>query len=334
MQLQSCCRGSVRVYLVRRSVQVNSKPFCCGVGCRRADLLGARWHLMLPALLGPGFAKRGELIWLLREVLLHWLDWLWAGQSLWDLLTCPGELFVLWALKPRQGGQHGSPASRAAGDRGCSSGFLCSSSITHGSSAYPRFVCFKNLSGSRWEGKPPLGLCCSPWAARASSSPGALGFSAWCWEGFLLQHSASCSQIPWAQPATSSPAPCGYCSGSNPPGELPAPSTNPWGVSGILGCHTSPAAKPEPGVLGWGGPSWSQPHSLLRGDAFLLSQVQKGSGGAAWGLQHGAAPDPCRIWPSPRWEQPGCRRGSALRKPAKAANAQGSCREELLLSIC
>lgn len=185
MQLQSCCRGSVRVYLVRRSVQVNSKPFCCGVGCRRADLLGARWHLMLPALLGPGFAKRGELIWLLREVLLHWLDWLWAGQSLWDLLTCPGELFVLWALKPRQGGQHGSPASRAAGDRGCSSGFLCSSSITHGSSAYPRFVCFKNLSGSRWEGKPPLGLCCSPWAARASSSPGALGFSAWCREGFF-----------------------------------------------------------------------------------------------------------------------------------------------------
>lgn len=151
---------------------------------------------------------------------------------------------------------------------------------------------------------------------------------------FLLQHNASCSQIPWAQPATSSPALCGYCSGSNPPGELPAPSTNPWGVSGILGCHTSPAAKPGPGVLGWGGPSWSQSHSLLRGDAFLLSQVQKGSGGAAWGLQHGAAPDLCRIWPSPRWEQPRCRCGSALRKPAKAANAQGSCREELLLSIC
>lgn len=102
----------------------------------------------------------------------------------------------------------------------------------------------------------PLG-CVAPYG-----QPGplpALGL----WEGFLLQHNASCSQIPWAQPAPSSPAPCGYCSGSNPPGELPAPSTNPWGVSGILGCHTSPAAKPGPGVLGWGGPSWSQPHSLL-----------------------------------------------------------------------
>lgn len=97
MQLQSCCRGSVRVYLVRRSVQVNSKPSCCEAGCRRTDLPGARWHLMLPALLGPGFAKQGELIWLLREVLLHWLGWLWAGQSPWDLLTWPGELFVLWA---------------------------------------------------------------------------------------------------------------------------------------------------------------------------------------------------------------------------------------------
>lgn len=227
-----------------------------------------------------------------------------------------------------QGGQHGPPASRAAGDRGCSSGFLCSSSITHGSSAYPRFVCFKNLSGSRWEGKPPLGLCCSLWAARASSSPGALG-------GFFAPAQCQLQPNPMgsASPIVSSPVWLLFKLKS-PLGSSPAPSTNPWGVSRTVGCHTSPAAKPGPRVLGWGGPSWSQPHSLLRGDAFLLSQVQKGSGGAAWGLQHGAAPDSCRIWPSLRWEQPGCRRGSALRKPAKAANAQGSCREELLLSIC
>lgn len=156
---------------------------------------------------------------------------------------------MLWARRreAKRGRPARLPSVESSRGRGmCRSGFLCSSSVTRRSSAYSRFVCFKNLSGSRWEGKPSLGFSPSPWAASASSSPGALGFSARCREGFLLQHNASFSQIPWAQPAPS-PVPCGYCCSSNPPGELPC-TLNKHG-----GCLRGSGALPRARTLGLGG---------------------------------------------------------------------------------
>lgn len=91
----------------------------------------------------------------------------------------------------------------------------------------------------------PLG-CVAPYG-----QPGplpALGL----WEGFLLQHNASCSQIPWAQPAPSSPALCGYYSSSNPPWGAPLHPQQTLGVShGQWGATPALQQSQDPGC--WDG---------------------------------------------------------------------------------
>nr|XP_047925318.1 collagen alpha-1(I) chain-like [Anser cygnoides] len=234
-------------------------------------------------------------------------------------------------VKPSEGGQHGFPASRAAGDGGCAArvSFAAVPSPVDHLLILGLFV-LKTFPAAGGRESLPLGSVPPRGQPVPLPAPGLWGFL----HGVGRVSCSSTTPASAKSRGLSQPhhqSRVVTAAAQIPPGSSPAPSTNTGGVSGAAGRY------PEPGPWDWGGPSCSQPRSLLRGDAFLsvLSQVQRGSGGAVWGLQHGAAPDPCRIWPSLRWEQRGCRRGgSALRKPAKAANAQGSCREELLLSIC